>query len=168
MKLFYPTMLKNRITDITDDDLHCFGARALLLDVDNTLTTHDSQQLSPEVRDWLTAREAAGFALILVSNAPEKRVQPFAERIGLPYVYRAAKPLPIGFRRAMKRLGLSRRECMVIGDQSLTDVLGARLGGMPCIQLMPIEEERGKPFLQWKRRVERVILKRYRRGKDCL
>ena len=49
MPLLYPTILKNRITDITAQELKERGIRGLLLDVDNTLTRHGSQELDPAV-----------------------------------------------------------------------------------------------------------------------
>ena len=49
MSLFYPTILRKRVTSITAEDLRALGVRGLLLDVDNTLTTHGSQALDPAV-----------------------------------------------------------------------------------------------------------------------
>ena len=83
LALFYPTIYRRRITDITLDDLEKLGVRGLLLDVDNTLTAHGSQHLSPEVRDWLRDMQQAGIGLTVVSNALPSRVGPFAEKIGL-------------------------------------------------------------------------------------
>lgn len=163
MGLFTPTLLRRRITDVTAADLQALTATALLLDVDNTLTLHDSPQLDAAVAEWLAARRAEGLALMIVSNATRERVEPFAARVGLPFVWRAAKPLPFGFWRAARRLGVPRRRCVVIGDQSFTDTLGARLAGISCIQLLPIQREQNKPFLQFKRRLELPILRRYRR-----
>lgn len=107
--------------------------------------------------------EAAGFTPTVVSNALRKRVEPFAGKLGLRFIAFACKPLPIGFLRAAKRLGLPRRQCVVIGDQTFTDVLGARLAGIPCIQLLPIQLEEHKPLMQLKRRLEKGILARYTR-----
>ena len=146
MSLFYPTILRKRVTSITAEDLRALGVRGLLLDVDNTLTTHGSQALDPAVLAWLRAMEAAGFTPTVVSNALRKRVEPFA-----------------GFLRAAKRLGLPRGQCVVIGDQTFTDVLGARLAGIPCIQVLPIQLEEHKPLMQLKRRLEKGILARYTR-----
>ena len=36
----------------------------------------------------------AGVRLTIVSNGAEKRVRPFAQKLGLAYLYRSAKPLP--------------------------------------------------------------------------
>ena len=159
MPLFRPDLLKRRITDLTAEELRAWGIQGLLLDVDNTLTTHDSQALADEVKAWLDAMQAEGFSLMIVSNAKESRVQPFADRIGLEFEYRACKPLWFGFARARRRLGLKKSQCVVIGDQLFTDLLGAKWAGIRCVQVLPIELEIGKPFMMFKRRLERVLMK---------
>lgn len=163
MMLFYPTIMKDRITDISLSELQAHGIKGLLLDIDNTLTTHGSQELTPAVRDWLDAMRRAGMRMTVVSNAKSARVLPFGRTIGLEVLSTALKPLPFGFWRAVRRLGLKRRECVVIGDQIFTDILGARLSGIRSIQLMPIELEREKPFLMFKRGLEKRIVARYKR-----
>ncbi len=154
MALFYPTLYRRRITDITLDDLRAMGVRGLLLDVDNTLTSHGSQYLSPEVKDWLAEMQRAGIGLTVVSNALPSRVAPFANKLGLQYTAFSCKPSPIGFWRGIKRLGLPKRRVAAVGDQVFTDIVGANLCGIPCIQLEPVELEKGKPTLAVKRRLE--------------
>ena len=88
MPLFYPTVRKHRITDITADDLRALGVRGLLLDVDNTLTRYKSQELDPAVAAWLQRMQQQGIALTVVSNGLPRRVRPFAQKIGRPDVYR--------------------------------------------------------------------------------
>ncbi len=158
MALFYPTIYRRRITDVTVERLQALGVRGVLLDVDNTLTTHDNPHLETAVTAWLEAMREAGFALTVVSNNSEERVRPFAQKIGLGYQAKAAKPLPCGYRRAAKKLGLSAKECVAIGDQIFTDILGANLAGMPCVLLEPIQPETKQKFIVFKRRVERVLL----------
>ncbi len=157
MPFVTPTYYKNRITDITLQDLENWGVRGLLLDVDNTLTTHGSQVLSDEVRAWLEQMKAAGIRMTVVSNSWEWRVAPFAQKIGLRHTSLSCKPSPFGFWRGVRRLGLKKSECAAIGDQVFTDIIGANLYGMTCVQVMPIELETGKPFLALKRRIEKRI-----------
>ncbi len=165
MLLVTPTLYKNRITDITLDDLNALGVRGLLLDVDNTLTTHGSQELSDEVREWLEAMKAAGIRMTVVSNSWEWRVAPFADKIGLRHTSLSCKPSPVGFWRGVRRLGLPKVQCAAIGDQVFTDIIGANLYGITCIQVMPILLETGKPFLALKRRIEKRIYEK-RKGQD--
>ena len=157
MSLFYPTLYRDRVTDITVEDLKRLGVSGLLLDVDNTLTTHGSQALSDDVQRWLDDMKRADVRMTVVSNSWEWRVAPFAKRIGLRHTSLSCKPLPFGFIRGMRRMGLKRKQCVVIGDQVFTDILGANLAGIPCIQLQPILLETGKPILKLKRKVERYL-----------
>ena len=96
MSLFFPTLYRRRITDVTAEDLHRLGAKAVLLDVDNTLTTHDAPELDEAVVAWLDGMRKQ-FVLVIVSNNNAQRVEPFAEKIGLPFHALARKPLPGGF-----------------------------------------------------------------------
>lgn len=160
MALFYPTVRKPHITAITADDLRTMGVKGVLLDVDNTLTRFKSQELDPAIMDWLTRMQGEGFKLTIVSNGFARRVRPFAEKVGLDFIAFACKPSPFGYLRGAKRLGLTRKECLIIGDQMFTDVLGANLCGMQSILLKPIELERGKPTIWLKRQCERWLLRR--------
>lgn len=60
--------------------------------------------------------------------------------------------------------GLSPRETAAVGDQIFTDVIGARLAGVFCLMVDPIEPEPGW-FFRLKRRLERPILRAYERRK---
>ena len=159
MSLFRPFLLKKDITAVSVDLLYEMGIKALLLDVDNTLTTHNSQDLSPAVSAWLEDVKAKGITPVIVSNGTTKRVKPFAERLGLPFTASAAKPLPCGFLRAMKERGLKRCECVVIGDQIFTDVLGGKAAGMRVIQVLPIDIDTDTAFIHFKRKLEKIVMK---------
>lgn len=159
MSLFYPTIYRRRITDVKSEDLRRLGVRGILLDVDNTLTTHDNPNLTDGVRAWLDDMQEEGFLLLIVSNNIEERVSPFAEKIGLPFCARARKPLSYGYRKAATALGLSLKECVAIGDQIFTDILGANLSGITSVLLEPIEPEVEQKFIAFKRKVERLLMK---------
>ncbi len=158
MALFYPTLYRHRVTHITATDLHGLGAEGILLDVDNTLTTHDAPHLTDEVKGWLAAMQEAGFRLLIVSNNTAERVAPFARSIGLPYYARAKKPLPGGLRAAAAELGLPPQQCVVVGDQIFTDILGANLARMIGILLEPISADGETSFIAFKRVFERLLL----------
>ena len=159
MSLFYPTVYRRRVTDVTVEDLQRLGVIGVLLDVDNTLTTHDNPELTAEVVAWLETVKQAGLRPVIVSNNKEDRVRPFAQRIGLPYQAKAAKPWPRGFKAAAALLELPPARCAVIGDQIFTDILGANLAGMSSILLEPIQPELEQKFIVFKRRLERVLLR---------
>ncbi len=162
MGLLTPTLCADKLTDVTADMLRNLGVSALLLDIDNTLASHISHEPAGGVESWIKEMEAEGFRLIIVSNNYAKRVEPFAQKISLPFVSRAYKPLPMGYVKAARELETPRRSCVIIGDQIYTDIIGANLCGMKSILLKPIDIEDGLSF-KIRRRLERGIRAKLRR-----
>ena len=159
---FFPSILKDKITDITLRDLELLGVRGLLLDVDNTLTAPKSQHLEPEVEAWLSEMKSAGIELTIVSNALPRRVIPFANKLGLRCIAFSCKPSPIGFIRGARRIKLKRKQCAAVGDQTFTDILGSKLAGVRSIQVIPMAVEH-QFTLKLKRRFEKIILNSFRK-----
>lgn len=157
MSVFYPHERYHRISDVSPQSLILRGIHGVVLDVDNTLTTHDNPVPANGVLEWLNLAREAGLKLIVLSNNSPERVRPFAEMLGLDFEANGQKPLPIGYRRTLARLKLSANEAVAIGDQIFTDVLGARLAGIYCIFVDPIELEHTN-FFKFKRWLERPIL----------
>lgn len=157
MPLFTPTERKQNVTQITAELLHSMGIRGLLLDVDNTLSEHDSQEPYPAALQWTQDLRAAGFSIVIVSNNHAPRVAPFAGKFDLPFIAEGKKPLPVGFRQGLEMLGMKASEVAVVGDQIFTDILGANLGKMPSILVEPIQPETGW-FFRLKRALEKPIL----------
>lgn len=160
MSLFYPDYSFRRIYEIPSRFFLERGIGALFLDVDNTLTTHDNPVPHKEILGWLEEQRKAGLRLLVLSNNTEERVAPFARGLGLEYVANAKKPLPFPLWRALREMGLSRREAVVIGDQIFTDVLCGRFARCLSVLVEPMQEE-DWGFLAVKRRWEKVVLKRY-------
>ena len=156
--MLLPQHYFRRIECIPIDWLMGLGVRAVLLDVDNTLTTHDNPEIYPAAKRWLQKAAEAGLRLVVVSNNHAPRVAPFARREGLDFECDAHKPLPGGLRRACRRLGVCPREAAVVGDQLFTDMLGGNLVGAVTILVQPIEPENGW-FFRLKRALERPLLR---------
>ena len=158
--LITPEYVFKDVTHITPEWLAQKGIRALVLDIDNTLTADRSQELPDEVAGWLDTMRKAGVRLTIVSNGAEKRVRPFAQKLGLAYLYRSAKPLPFALMAAQHRMGVKHSQMAMVGDQIFTDRLAAGLYGIPCLYTMPRggDHQRG---VQFKRRFEPYWLDRY-------
>ncbi len=167
MSIFQPTALRERVTDISPDFLHSLGIKALLLDVDNTLATYTSHAPSPGSLEWVQAMGDAGFRMIIISNNYKKRVKSFGLMFGLDTLSFAVKPLPVGYLRAARRLKVKRRECVIIGDQIFTDIVGANLCGMKSILLTPMEAEEGFTF-KARRHFEKGLREKFGNRKDVL
>ncbi len=159
MALLLPDYRVHRVTDLSAAFLRARGIRVLLLDVDNTLSTHGGQRPLDGLENWIQNMAAAGIRLLILSNAKRRRVEPFARRLGLDFQALSLKPLPVGYLRAVHRLGCRRREAAIVGDQLFTDCLGGNLVGMATILVDPILAEAGRSF-RLRRRWEKRLLSR--------
>lgn len=155
--MFKPTYVFDKVGEITPEFLHKKQIKGLLLDLDNTLTTHNNPVPPQSSLDWLDKMRATGIKLMIVSNNHAPRVTPFAEQLGLDFVSEGKKPLTFGYTRAIKRLGLEKRNVAAVGDQIFTDVLGSNLKGIRSIFVFPIEPETSLPF-RFKRAIEKAFL----------
>ncbi len=160
MSIFYPQKIFYRITDITAEKLKEMGISGLMIDVDNTLSTHGGQVPIDGLKEWLREMHKSGIRLIILSNARSKRVEPFAKKIGLSFISLAAKPLPFSYLSAAKAMGLSRKQTAIVGDQLFTDILGGRLAGVGTLLVRPILLENKKSF-KIRRKYENIILKKH-------
>ena len=155
--IFKPTYVFENISAITPAFLKRKHIKGIVLDVDNTLTTHNNPVPPESSMKWLADVKKAGIKLIIVSNNKPPRVVPFAEILGLDYVANGKKPLTSGMNKAIKRMGLEKSDVAAIGDQIFTDIIGANLTGIRSCFVFPIEPETSLPF-RIKRTLEKPLL----------
>ena len=162
MSLFYPCYRFRRIWEIAPEWFTVHQISVVLLDVDNTLTTHDNPEVPDEARRWIAQMQKAGIKLLILSNNRPERVEPFARKLGLGCIANAAKPLTRGVRRAGERLGVQKRGMALIGDQIFTDIAGANLAGIRSILVEPMNPKEEIQIVL-KRYLEKIVLFFYRR-----
>ena len=155
--LFTPTRAYSSILKVTPQVLDEMGVSALILDIDNTMTTHDNPVPIEGLFDWLDDMRSHGIKMMIVSNNHVPRVTPFAELLGLDFIPEGAKPLPTGYKRAAEKLGVPKDKICTIGDQLFTDILGAKTFGIKSILVPPIEPEKTL-FFKIKRAAEKPFL----------
>lgn len=165
MSVFIPNIILTDVTMITLDMLKEHNIKGIILDVDNTLTTHGSQEIKAHISDWLELMKQNDIQLIIVSNNTYERIEPFANNLKLDFVAMGCKPLTHGFTKAQRKLGLSKKEIAVVGDQIYTDIVGGNLKGFFTILVTPFELESGK-FFKLKRSLESIHIKRYNKRKS--
>ncbi len=159
--LLKPHIKLNRITDISVSLLRENNIKGLILDVDNTLSTHHGEALVDGLVEWLKSMADSDIKLIILSNSKEKRVGPFAKKIGLNYLSLGLKPLPFGYWKSAKKMSLKLKDTAIVGDQLFTDSLGGHISGVRTIILNPIEEEKMLSF-KVRRKLEKILYKLYR------
>lgn len=125
MASLFPNAWEKCTFDIDYKHLYELGYRGLIFDIDNTLV-FDCAPADERAIQFVQKMEEMGYKVCLLSNNHEKRVKEFAEALNVPYIFKAHKPRPDGYEKAMGILGTDRSNTIFIGDQIFTDILGAR------------------------------------------
>ncbi len=157
MFIFKPTYVFDKIVDITPEFMKRKRIKGVILDLDNTLTTHNNPIVPQSSMEWINSMKAAGIKLMIVSNNKAPRVTPFAEQLGIDFVSEGKKPLTFGYNKAIKKMGLEKANAAAVGDQIFTDIMGSNLCGIRSFFVFPIEPETSLPF-RLKRAVEKPLL----------
>lgn len=157
--LFKPTFWLKSVLDIDENFLRSNGISALVLDLDNTLSMHGNPAAEAGVADWLDEMRRLGIKMRIVSNNTNKRVAPLAENLGLPFTANGAKPLTFGISRAMKAMGSTKRDTLVVGDQIFTDVMAGNFKGVRTVLVEPFHLEKTWTF-RLKRKAESLVFHR--------
>lgn len=135
--MFYPTISVNSVIDIKLETLKKYNIKALLLDIDNTLSLHGAPIPYEGVMNWLSDIKSEGIKVMIISNNKSERVKSFSQAIGLDYISNAKKPFYSGFNKAINILNVNKKDILVVGDQIFTDILGANLCGMKSALVRP-------------------------------
>lgn len=138
MALLRATCYISSVDLIDVDDLCDAGVRCVLVDRDNTLVPRDTKVAPPEVRMWLRDLKSAGISVCMVSNNfHTSAVCASASDLGCNVVHHAMKPAPIAVNLALRHMGVSKAEAILVGDQLFTDVLAGNLAGVKTVLVRP-------------------------------
>ena len=112
------------------------GIKGIILDLDNTVVSEDDCYLSPHGENWIQQAKLEGFKCFILSNGKRRhRVKYWSERLDIPAISPARKPLPFSFNHALRFMQIQRQHIVVIGDSFHTDIMGAWLWGFSSIQV---------------------------------
>lgn len=136
--LIRPTWMVNSPYNLEAEDLLRQGIRGMIVDLDNTLLAWNQAEGTPQLSQWVKMMNQAGISCFILSNNYPERVKRVADPLELPFKANALKPLTYNFKKALKALGLRKEEVVVIGDQIMTDVIGANRLGLSVILVKPI------------------------------
>ena len=100
--MFIPTKAVEKVTDISIKMINEMNVKGIILDVDETLANHGSQEPFEGVNAWIRRLEESGKKIIIVSNNFKDRVEPFAKYLKVPYITVGLKPIPVGLIRAAR------------------------------------------------------------------
>ena len=166
LKKLIPDYYYNSIYDIPLEELYNKGIRLILTDMDNTLMSYKETEPDEKLFEFKKKVEDLGFEFILVSNSRKNRVDHFASLYKIPYVKFSMKPLKRGIKKAINIVAKNRykkNEIILLGDQLMTDILGAKRCKIKACLIEPIDKSTDIKSTRMNRNLERYFLKRLKK-----
>lgn len=163
--LLYPKFYYKNVQSINLEELDRLNIKGIILDVDNTLI--DYKRIMPEeIKKWIEEAKNKNFKVCILSNSNKKdKISKVADELDLEYIMSAKKPFKLGYNKVLELLKLSPEECVAVGDQVFTDVIGANRMKINSIYVEPINKKEYW-YTKWKRPIEEWILNGYKAKKE--
>ncbi len=144
--------------DITPQLLEKYCIHGILVDLDDTLVTHNFPTPDENVRLWLNQMKQGGIRVCIISNNQKKRMMSFVADLDIGYFYNSFKPRIHVIQSALGVMNIKKEEAAVIGDQIFTDILAANRAGIKAFLVKPVGSK-STLFIKLKRYFERNFLK---------
>ena len=113
----------------------------LLFDIDNTITKVDDLNIPKETIELIRNLKEQKFKILLFSNNHEQRAKPVAQKLNLPVLSDAGKPTKEAYEKALNILNSNKENTVAIGDQLLSDIVGAKKYGIKAILVDQLSKE---------------------------
>lgn len=156
LERFYPDVYLDSAYDIDYAALKEEGYRGVIFDIDNTLVPHGAPADERSIA-LFGKLKSIGYESMLLSNNKEPRVRTFNEKVGSRYIYKANKPFPESYQKAMEIMKTTPETTLFVGDQLFTDVWGAKKAGIRTYLVKPIHPKEEIQIVL-KRVLEKVVL----------
>ena len=153
-----PDVYKKDIYSINFNKLKKMGIKYLFFDLDNTIMTYQEDTPSKKVIELFENLKKQGFSCFLFSNSHSKRLMRVKNILNVDVYYSSMKPLKKNYKKVLKKY--KKEECAFIGDQIMTDVIGAKRNNLFIIFVDRINDNEPIYTKFW-RFFEWFIIKKY-------
>ena len=153
MYIFLPDIYQKSVYTINYENLKNAGIKVILFDLDNTIVPINATSPSKKLKDLFEDIKKMGLKPIIMSNSNKRRVEPFKDELFVDAACSSTKPLKRKYKKIMNIYGLKPSEIAAVGDQLMTDILGANRLGITSILVNPISTNdfnitKGNRFLE--------------------
>ena len=125
---YYPSIYAIDYNKLKSDKID-----TLLFDIDNTITFVDDVNVSEKAIRLFEKLKQMKFKILLLSNNHSQRTRPVAKALNLKVLADAGKPESKAYTKALKLLNSKKENTAAIGDQTLSDIVGAKKYGIKAI-----------------------------------
>ena len=155
-----PDINMKSIYDIDLAALKAEGVKGMLFDLDSTLMASKSGYYSPEILKWLEKVKENFFVAVVSNNKNPKYIEKVKKISDFPVLFDAKKPKTEPTVQFLKEHNISPKECTLVGDRPLTDILcGIRLG-CKTILVDSITADTEAKIVRFVRALERLTIKK--------
>jgi uncharacterized protein len=147
-------VLGGDVLNLSLETLQQQGIAGLILDVDDTLVSAYSRQLSGELHQWVETIRPHVKIWLVSNNLNQPRIAQIGEALQLPYLWGAGKPSRRKLRQAAREMDLPANRIAMVGDRLFTDVLAGNRLGMYTVMVEPMVNPGDPPRLHLLRTLE--------------
>lgn len=137
-KNLIPKYTCKNIFSIDFDFIKSLGFKYLFIDLDNTLASPFDTVPNENVKKLFYNLKLMDFDIVIISNNKEKRVKTFVDSLSVKYIFRCKKPGIRKIKAYMQSNRIDCSDCLVIGDQIMTDVNMANHLNIASVLLEPL------------------------------
>lgn len=143
-KNILPDSSYSSVTEIPISFFLSNSIKGIVIDMDNTLVSRREKIPSLLCLNWIEDLKKSGIMVCMVTNNSDiNRIADVATYLGVIAVRRGFKPFNFVLKKVIRDfMGGKPGEIAMIGDQYLTDVLGANLMKMHSIYVSPLSYEK--------------------------
>lgn len=141
MSIFRPVEIIAKFNELDIKKYQDLGYKAIFLDIDNTITLPNVGHLTLEAIDFIEDLKRHNFKIVILSNNTFKRVIEFVGDYDVLYSALCFKPFPFMYWYNCLRLKVKPSKTIVLGDQLLTDILGANISGCKGIYTKRLQKK---------------------------
>ena len=135
---YMPDIYQKSIYYINYDKLFKKGIRCILFDLDNTISPPHVNKATKRLIKLFDELKDIGFKIIIISNSPKHRIEPFKNYLNVDACAFAIKPRRNKYERVMDKFKFKSTEIAAVGDQLLTDIYGANKLDITSILVNPL------------------------------
>ena len=135
-----PDIYQKSIYYINYDKLYKKGIRCIIFDLDNTITPSHVKKPTKRLKKLFDELRDKGFKVIIMSNSPKHRIEPFKTYLNVDACAFSLKPRKNKYERIMEKFKYKHTEVAAVGDQLLTDIYGANKLDLTSILVNPLTD----------------------------
>ena len=147
-----------KVTEIDYGALKAQGVKALLFDLDSTLMASKSGFYTQEIVELIENLKKEFFVAIVSNNKNEQYIDKVTSISDFPLLFNAGKPRVERVKKFLNSYSIEVKECVLIGDRPLTDILCGKLLGCRTILTDSVTADTEAPIVRFVRAIERLTI----------